>query len=213
MSHNDFTPEYEETVIAQIGVKMLDFKDSLDFPMYLRMFDIPGNAVSHVKDEESIYKNLDYVFITLDGSKVIHKEHVQALNTFVIQRLRAYNEKVIAKENRDIKYKEYLFRLMGLELDDDESGNVINHDDENHFKQMNDHHDEEEDERHNEYLNNDASQHMNSEVNNMNSQYTIMNVRNETYKSQHSPREPENHKENLDEIMNIYKKKHKTYTA
>ena len=102
---------------------------------------------------------------------------------------------------------------MGQELDDDDSGNVINHDDENHFKQMNDHHDEEEDEKHNDYLNIDASQHMNSEVNNMNSQYTIMNVRNETYKSQHSPREPENNKENLDEIMNIYKKKHKTYTA
>ena len=128
MSHNDFLDEYEETVISQIGVKMLDFKDALDFPLYLRMFDVPGNAVSHLKDEESIFKNLDYAFVILDGSKVIHREHVLVLNTYVIQRLRAYNDKVISREQTDIKYKQYLFKLMGDTPEAEDSGSLIKDD-------------------------------------------------------------------------------------
>ena len=128
MSHNDFLDEYEETVISQIGVKMLDFKDALDFPLYLRMFDVPGNAVSHLKDEESIFKNLDYAFVILDGSKVIHREHVLVLNTYVIQRLRAYNDKVISREQTDIKYKQYLCKLMGDTPEAEDSGSLIKDD-------------------------------------------------------------------------------------
>jgi hypothetical protein len=197
---------------------MLDFKDALDFPLYLRMFDVPGNAIAHVKDEESIFKNLDYVFITLDGSKVIHRDHILVLNTYIIQRLRTYNEKVIKKENTDYKYKEYLFRLMGDTPED--SGNVIK-EDEVQDKPLHDHQphdDEEEDEKHAESLHDnshlEASHNMNSEVNNMNSQYTIMNHRNDTYKNI-TPRDnaDEEPKDNLDQILNIYKKKSKTTVA
>ena len=106
---------------------MLDFKDALDFPLYLRLFDVPGDAVSHVKDEESIFLNLEFAIVVLDGSKVIHKEHVIALNAYVIQRLRAYNEKVIKKEGSDMRYKQYLFALMGETPE--ESGNYIHQDD------------------------------------------------------------------------------------
>ena len=95
LTHNDFLSEYDETAITQIGVKLVDFKDKLDFPMFIRMFDTPGNAISHLKDEQSVFESLDFVFIVLDGSKIIHKEHVLALNSYIIERLRTYNSKVI----------------------------------------------------------------------------------------------------------------------
>ena len=95
LTHDEFLTEYDETIITQIGVKLVDFKDRLDFPMYIRMFDTPGNAISHLKDEQSVFENLDFVFVVLDGSKVLHKEHVIALNSYVIDRLRMYNKTVI----------------------------------------------------------------------------------------------------------------------
>ena len=94
LTHDEFLIDYDETIITQIGVKLVDFKDRLDFPMYIRMFDTPGNAISHLKDEQSVFENLDFAFVVLDGSKVIHKEHVIALNTYVIERLRTYNKNV-----------------------------------------------------------------------------------------------------------------------
>lgn len=71
LTHDEFLTEYDETIITQIGVKLVDFKDRLDFPMYIRMFDTPGNAISHLKDEQSVFENLDFVFVVLDGSKVL----------------------------------------------------------------------------------------------------------------------------------------------
>mmetsp|Transcript_7041 Transcript_7041/g.6585 ORF Transcript_7041/g.6585 Transcript_7041/m.6585 type:complete len:92 (+) Transcript_7041:193-468(+) len=91
-----------------MGVKLIDFKDKLDFPMYLRLIDTPGNAVSFLKDEQSVFENLDIAFVVLDGSKVIHKEHVISVNNYVIQRLRTYNKKVIEKEKKSSEYKNYL---------------------------------------------------------------------------------------------------------
>lgn len=53
---------------------------------------------------------------------------------------------------------------------------------------------------------NELSHNVNSEVHEMNSINTIMN-RNDTYKSNVTPRDGEDHKDNLDDIINIYRKK------
>ena len=212
---------------------MLDFKDALDFPLYLRLFDVPGDAVSHVKDEESIFLNLEFAIVVLDGSKVIHKEHVIALNAYVIQRLRAYNEKVIKKESSDMRYKQYLFALMGETPE--ESGNYIHQDDErqmnlgglNNIAGLNDLDEEEQDghlaipsDRDKNPL--DGSQNLQSEILNMNSQHTIIvHNRHDTYKSDNNPSnedvkediEEEDHKDDLSGINNIYKKKKATKIA
>ncbi len=108
LTNEEFDPDYEETIIPQMGVKLIDFKDKLDFPMYLRLIDTPGNAISYLKDEQSAFENLDIVFVVLDGSKVLHKEHVISVNNYVVQRLRTYNKKVIEKENKSADYKSYL---------------------------------------------------------------------------------------------------------
>ena len=208
LTHDEFLPEYEETIITQIGVKLLDFKDRLDFPMYIRMFDTPGNAVSHLKDEQSVFENLDFAFVVLDGSKVIHKEHVIAVNHYVIQRLRTYNQKVIEKEKVDMKYKEYLCALIDEEPDN--SGNLISPDNvqdrpvqRSYREHLNV--DEEEDDN-NSYLNPHS---MHSEMREGLSQHTIMNLRQDTYKSIHSARNRTNDKNRNDDvdIMNIYRKK------
>ena len=123
LTHNEFLINYDETIITQIGVKLVDFKDWLDFPMYIRIFDTPGNAISHLKDEQSVFEGLGFVFIVLDGSKVIHKEHVIALNTYVIQRLMTYNQAVIKKEKTNMNYRKYIHDLMNETWDD--SGNLI----------------------------------------------------------------------------------------
>ena len=206
LTNDEFDPEYEETIITQIGVKLIDFKDKLDFPLYLRLIDTPGNAVSHLKDEQSVFENLDFVFVVLDGSKVLHKEHVISVNNYIIQRLRAYNNKVIEKEKRKYEYKEYLHKLVDEEPDN--SGNLIQEDDmygsvqedlilRNRDKLDIDNQSEDPD---NSYL---GVNNMQSNVNQGVSQNTIVNLRHDTYKSNHE----EDGKENVDDIVNMYKKK------
>lgn len=206
LTNDEFDPEYEETIITQIGVKLIDFKDKLDFPLYLRLIDTPGNAVSHLKDEQSVFENLDFVFVVLDGSKVLHKEHVISVNNYIIQRLRAYNNKVIEKEKRKYEYKEYLHKLVDEEPDN--SGNLIQEDDmygsvqedlilRNRDRLDIDNQSEDQD---NSYL---GVNNMQSDVNQGVSQNTIVNLRHDTYKSNHE----EDGKENVDDIVNMYKKK------
>lgn len=206
LTNDEFDPEYEETIITQIGVKLIDFKDKLDFPLYLRLIDTPGNAVSHLKDEQSVFENLDFVFVVLDGSKVLHKEHVISVNNYIIQRLRAYNNKVIEKEKRKYEYKEYLHKLVDEEPDN--SGNLIQEDDmygsvqedlilRNRDRLDIDNKSEDPD---NSYL---GVNNMQSDVNQGVSQNTIVNLRHDTYKSNHE----EDGKENVDDIVNMYKKK------
>jgi len=206
LTHEEYEPEYEETIITQVGVKLIDFKDRLDFPLYLRMFDTPGNAVSHLKDEESVFKDLDFVFVVLDGSKVIHKEHVIAVNNYIIQRLRDFNTKVQKKEKESYEYHQYICKLIDEDPEDD--GNFISPDELHErsaregIRSMN-----------NDALNVDEEEHQynsnldpnNSEANMAASQHTVMNLRNETYKSQNSPR-PESNKDNASDLGNIYNK-------
>lgn len=205
LTHDEFLPDYEETIITQVGVKLLDFKDKLDFPMYIRMFDTPGNAVSHLKDEETVFSNLDFVFVILDGTKVIHKEHVIAVNNYVVQRLREYNKKVRDKEQSNLKYREYLSKLTDEEIEDD--GNFLSPDDlqdrsmpENRLKLQNDHLDIDEED----HLANSQIEHLHSENPGL-SQHTIMNLRHESYKSNHSHRE--DIKDDASDIVNLYRKK------
>lgn len=205
ITHNEFVNEYEETIITQIGVKLIDFKDRLDFPIYIRMFDTPGDALSHLKDEQSVFENLDFVFIVLDGSKVIHKEHVVAINNYVIQRLRAYNPKVMTKMKTDMQYREYILKL--IDEDPDDSGNLISPE-EHQERSMHDQPDrshlgvDEEDEMYHSHLD---PNNLHSEAQGL-SQHTIMNLRNDTYKGSHSARDHPD-KDNYSDIVNIYRKK------
>lgn len=171
--------------------------------MYLRMIDTPGNAVSHLKDETSVFENLDFVFVVLDGSKVIHKEHVVAINNYVVQRLRSYNKKVVDKMNSDMKYKEYIFKLIDEEPE--ESGNYIQQEGiyaSAHDMERRDRLDVDEEEDMND--SHVGHNHLSGGVSNGMSQHTIANLRLDTYKSNSAIGEE---KENADDIINIYKKK------
>ncbi|CAI2374284.1 unnamed protein product [Moneuplotes crassus] len=202
LTNDEYDPDYEETIITQMGVKLIDFKDKLDFPMYLRLIDTPGNAVSFLKDEQSVFENLDIAFVVLDGSKVIHKEHVISVNNYVIQRLRTYNKKVIEKEKKSSEYKNYLCKLLDEESTG--SGNLIPPDEMYGSVQDDllmpprarlDIDDRSEDPDNS--FNNDHS-----EVNHGMSQHTIVNLRQDTYKS----RDEEN-KQDADDIVNLYRNK------
>jgi len=196
LTNNIFDTEYEETIITQIGVKLIDFKDRLDFPLYLRMYDTPGNAVSHLKDEQTVFETLDFVFVILDGSKVLHKEHIVSINNYVIQRLMTYNRKWIDKANKNPEYKEYLHKLMDEEPDD--SGPLLSPDD--MYGSVQDDLMARDRNRLDVDGRDDPENSLIAHNNGM-SQHTIVNLRQDTYKSNH-----EDGKDG-DDIGNLYQKK------
>ncbi len=105
---------YEETKYVEIGVQLVDFPDFLTHPMYLRMYDTPGDRITNLKETQSVFENAGVVFVVLDGAHLPYREHLVGLNAFAVENLRLHSP-VVQKRTKESR----LFRRYMIDLADE----------------------------------------------------------------------------------------------
>ena len=93
-----------------MGVQLVDFPEFITHPLYLRMYDTPGDP-NDFKEKATLFRDCEVVFIVISGAHLPLRDAIVRQNAEAVKLLREYSTGCKYQEANSEDYRRYLHAL------------------------------------------------------------------------------------------------------